>query len=179
MQAWQRVRHRRRLGERRVFGLQWPLRRFDGDVVARYQGFQAGHSGQGDLRLHQPETGLIAQVRSGFLAHLDGRHHALHIGGDMYIGHLANSNALVDHLGLVHLDAFAAFEVHLDVHSSLAVCLPGQPASDRQGDQRQNPDRRPVRCLASLRGGQISHRFHPCPCYPRSAGDQKSLQPAW
>ncbi|MNO95586.1 hypothetical protein D3C76_872310 [compost metagenome] len=179
VQPGQAVGERGRLHQRGVFGMQGALHRIDGDIDAGYQGFQARHPGQRDPRLDQPEAGVLAQVGSGFLAHLDGRDHALDVGGDMQVGDLADGNALVDHFGLVDLDAVPRFEMHLDIDAGLVVSPPGQPGADRQGDQRENPDRRPVRGLAGLRGGQLTHWFRPCTCYPRSTGDRRSLRPAW
>ncbi|SPY82662.1 Uncharacterised protein [Pseudomonas aeruginosa] len=143
------------------------LHRIDRDVDAGDQGFQAGDASQGNPRLDQPEASTLAQVLARLLVHFDGGHHALDIFADIQRDDLADRDALVQHLGLLRLDAIAALEAHLDQHPCLVVGAPAQPGPDSQGHQRQHPDRRPVRGLVFLRAWQITHSRRPDWCCPR------------
>src|SRR5690606_26172813 len=123
-----------------------------GDVVTRYQGFQAGDASQADTRLDQPEARPGGQVRLRSLVHLDGGDNPGAVAFDIehQALHLADRHALVDDFGLVGDDALAGEEADLDLHTGVTVGLPGQPATDHQSDQRQDPDGRPIRSWAGF-----------------------------
>ena len=146
VQAWLGVRQRRFLRQCFELARRLAITRADGNVVAGDQGFETGDTRQRNAGLDQPEAGVGFEVLLNVLVHLDG-------GDDPFARatliqrqgfDLAYRHAFVDHFGLVGDDAFTTFEAHLNIDARLAVGFPAQPATDDQGNKRENPDGRPI-----------------------------------
>ncbi|MNJ58680.1 hypothetical protein D3C77_543280 [compost metagenome] len=175
MQADAAVGHRRFFSQRDETLGRLAIGRAHTDVVARHQRLQAGDPGQCDAGLDQPEARAAAQIAIDVLIHLDVGDNDLPplVVLEAQVAHYADGHTFIEDRGLANLNSFCAVEHDFNMHAALAVGLPGQPGTDRQRDQRQYPDRRPVRGWAGFRLWQISHACFRTRCYPRSDGGRR------
>ena len=169
VQAGNGIRQGRLLRQGLELAHRLAIGRADCDVVTGNQGFKTGNTGQRHTWLDQPETGIGLEVLLDVFIHLDRGNHSLAWAG-LVQGQsldLTHRHAFVNHFGLVGDDAFATLEAHLNIDAGFTVGTPSQPATNDQGNEREDPDRRPIGSRAGFSGRQVTHGRRPTPYYPK------------
>src|SRR5262245_28084389 len=149
---------------------------------------ESGHLAAGDSRPNNPESGIVYQIRLGFLDELNRRDDPLSFLVEFERFDFPNVKALEFDLGFAGFEAFGGFERDRNRRTLVQNPFDDDPPADQRGDNGNQPHqlgRRPS-LSGSHRSWNIrqfctarSFKHDASLSAPRGAADQRPSQQTW